>query len=370
MNCDIHLTDKLAVYADEVRRGLGIEIVPPCVNRSGARFTVREGRIHYALGALKNVGVEAMRLIEEARGDEPFADLFDFARRVDLKRIGRRPLEMLARAGAFDALDPNRRRVFESLETLIGWSAAVHEARASAQVSLFGSGGDDLPPPRLAEVEDWLAGERLAEEHAAIGFYLTGHPLDDYMGPLRRRGVVTIAELQQRARTAPFLGRIAGTVAGRRERKSARGNRYAFVQLSDPTGSYEATVFSDVLEGARHLLESGSRVVLTVEASMEGEQLRITARGVEPIEAVAAAAAPRGLRIHVTDGAVLATIRRVCEREQGRVDRRQRGPIHLHLAAPDLPGEVVVDIGEDWPVSPEVRAALRHLPGVSAIEEF
>ena len=182
MNCDLHLTDKLAVYAEEVRRGLEIEIVPPCVNRSRATFSV-DGEDRLCLGALKNVGVEAMRLITAARGEKPFVTLFDFARRIDLKRIGKRPMEMLARAGAFDQLDPNRRRVFDSLDALVNYSAAVHEQRGSAQVSLFGEAGEDLPEPRLSRSEDWLPNERLAEEHIAIGFYLSGHPLDDYMSP-------------------------------------------------------------------------------------------------------------------------------------------------------------------------------------------
>ncbi|MEY4696621.1 MAG: hypothetical protein RIT14_1049, partial [Pseudomonadota bacterium] len=194
MNCDIHLTDKLAVYKREVDK-LGITTVPPCVNRSLANFTVVDGQIVYALGALKNVGVDAMRLIVEARGDKPFATLFDFARRTDLKRVGKRPLEMLARAGAFDMLDPNRARVFEGLDALVAYSAAIHEARASAQVSLFGEAGTDIPEPRIGGRDDWLPVERLAQEHQAVGFYLSGHPLDDYMGALRRKDVKTLAEI-------------------------------------------------------------------------------------------------------------------------------------------------------------------------------
>src|SRR5690606_12146231 len=99
----------------------------PCVNRSLATFSVAEGRVVYALGALKNVGVEAMKLIVEARGDRPFEDLADFARRVDLKRVGKRPLEMLARAGAFDALEKSRKRVLESLDALVAFSSAAIE---------------------------------------------------------------------------------------------------------------------------------------------------------------------------------------------------------------------------------------------------
>ncbi|MDH5452658.1 MAG: DNA polymerase III subunit alpha, partial [Paracoccaceae bacterium] len=119
MNCDIHLTDKLASYFQEVKKELGLPYSPPCVNRSDAAFTVRDGTLVYALGALKGVGVEAMKLITTAReAGQPFVSLFDFARRVDLKRLGKRPLEMLARAGAFDALDGNRKRVFLALDAL------------------------------------------------------------------------------------------------------------------------------------------------------------------------------------------------------------------------------------------------------------
>ena len=145
MNCDLHLTDKLAIYFNEVRKGLKLPFTPPCVNRSQPRFDVQDGALLYGLGALKNIGIEAMRLVTEARTGQPFVTLFDFARRVDLKKLGKRPLEMLARAGAFDQLDLNRNRVFSSIDALVGYSAAVHQQRNSNQVSLFGEAGDDLP---------------------------------------------------------------------------------------------------------------------------------------------------------------------------------------------------------------------------------
>ena len=111
---------------------LGIETVPPCVNRSLATFSVKDGRVVYALGALKNVGVEAMRAIVEARGDKPFATLFDLARRVDLKRVGKRPLEMLARAGAFDSIHANRAQLVAAADTLIAYAQSMAADRASA----------------------------------------------------------------------------------------------------------------------------------------------------------------------------------------------------------------------------------------------
>ncbi len=369
MNCDIHLTDKLNIYKREVDR-LGIEVVPPCVNRSEALFSVSEGRVVYALGALKNVGVEAMRMLVAGRGDQPFATLFDVARRVDLKRVGKRPLEMLARAGAFDALDRNRRRVFDGLDALVAYSAAVHEARASDQVSLFGEAGADIPEPRLGGGEDWLPVDRLNHEQEAVGFYLSGHPLDDYAGALRRRDVLTLAEVTRRAAAAPLVAKIAGTVAGRQERKSARGNRYAFVQLSDPTGLYEATVFSETLEATRSLLEPGQGVVLTVEATMEGDTLKLLARGAQPIDALVAGAGAVGLRIHVAAEPAVTSVASLLARQGRQGGGQPGGPITFCVTDPEAGCEYDIEIGTDWPVTPQLRGAIKAVEGVLAVEEF
>jgi DNA polymerase-3 subunit alpha len=369
MNCDIHLTDKLASYAEETRRGLGIGIVAPCVNASLATFGVGDGQIIYALGALKNVGVEAMKMIVEARGPQPFVSLFDFARRVDMKRIGKRPLEMLARAGAFDVLDRNRARVFDALDPLVAWSAALHEARASAQVSLFGEAGADLPEPRLPNRDDWLPAERLAQEHLAIGFYLSGHPLDDYRGPLRRQKVMTLAELAAAAERGPMVARLAGSVAARQERKSARGNRFAFVQMSDPTGLYEVTVFSDVLEAARDLLDTGSNVVITVEATLEGETLKLLARAVQPIDAVAAEAGGAALRIHLDRAGAAASVASLLARV-GADGGRAQGSITICVPDTGTGREIDVLLPRLWPVSPQIKGALRAMTGVVLVEDL
>ncbi|MEM9795933.1 MAG: DNA polymerase III subunit alpha [Pseudomonadota bacterium] len=374
MNSDIHLTDKLAVYAEEVRKpaergGLGLEIVPPCVNRSGARFGVADGKLVYGLGALKNVGVEAMKLVVDGRGEAPFSTLFDFARRVDLKRVGKRPLEMLARAGAFDQLDPNRARVMAGLDALVGYSAAIHEQRTSNQVSLFGEAGEDLPEPRLPARDDWLPAERLAEEAVAIGFYLSGHPLDDYMPALKRQDVKTIAEVQEITARAPAVLKVAAMVSGRQERKSARGNRFAFLQGSDPTGAFEAMVFSDVLDAHRPDLEPGCRVILTVEATQEADQLKLLARGVTPMDVAVDAAPQVGLRIFLDARDALPPLSGLLDRVSGESGARGRGPVHLCLMGDDLPGEVELRLPDLYPVNPQVKGALRSLPGVAMVEE-
>ncbi|MFN3972600.1 MAG: DNA polymerase III subunit alpha [Gemmobacter sp.] len=367
MNCDIHLTDKLAVYKREVDR-MGIPVVAPCVNASLATFGVRDGALVYALGALKNVGVEAMRMIVAARGDTPFADLADLGRRVDLKRLGKRPLEMLARAGAFDRLEPNRARVFEGLDALVAYSAAVHEARSSAQVSLFGEGGADVPVPRLAFRDDWLPIERLAQEHQAIGFYLSGHPLDDYMPALRRRGVQTLAEVTAAAAGGPVLAKLAGSVSARQEKKSARGNRFAFVSLSDPTGLYEVTVFSDTLEAARAFLEPGMNVVLTVEATPEGDGVKLLARGAQPIDAVADEAAGAGVRIHLARAEAASGVAALLARVAADGARKARAPVRICVAVDGR--EVDLVLPQDYAVTPQVKGALRAVAGVAMVEEI
>ncbi|MEL7126283.1 MAG: DNA polymerase III subunit alpha, partial [Pseudomonadota bacterium] len=369
MNCDIHLTDKLAVYFEEVRKGLDLPWVPPCVNRSDATFKVVEGALVYALGALKNVGIEAMRLVQAAREDKPFVNLFDFARRVDLKRVGKRPLEMLARAGAFDQLDPNRRRVFDALDALSAYSAAIHDQKNSNQVSLFGEAGDDLPEPRLMPVDDWLPAERLGEEHRAVGFYLSGHPLDDYAGALKRKGVVTLDEVTAKAESAPLVAKLAGVVSGLQVRKSARGNRFAFCQMSDHTGAYEVTLFSESLEKAQDTLETGAKVIVTVEATMEADQLKLLGRSVAPIDTVVADVTGMGLRIYVEAPSAIASVASVLEGAKHAAKGAGRGPISVCLMDDSLPGEVEMDLGAEFPVSPQIRGAIKSLTGVIEVEE-
>ncbi len=370
MNCDLHLTDKLNVYHQEVKR-LEIEVIPPCVNRCDAKFSVKGSKIAYALGGLKNVGAEAMRLITDARAEGgDFADLFDFARRVELKRIGKRPMEMLARAGGFDLLDGNRRKCLESVDQLVAYSAATHDDRNSAQGGLFGDAGEALPAPRLPMPEDWLPNERLGQEHMAIGFYLSGHPLDDYAGALKRKNVLTLDELHQKAAGGTVVAKIAGSVAGKQERKSARGNRFAFVQLSDPTGLYEVTVFSDTLEKFRDLLEPGQNVVLSVKAELEADQLKLLAQAVQAVDASVADAATMGLKIFVNDQAAVGSIATRLDEVSKGAGPRGRGPVHLVLTHPDLPGEVEIALKDEYPLNPQVKGALKHIQGVQMVEEF
>jgi DNA polymerase-3 subunit alpha len=374
MNCDIHLTDKLGVYFEEVRKRLDLPWVPPCVNRSDATFKVVEGALVYALGALKNVGVEAMKLITEGRMvdgvERPFSTLFDLARRVDIKRVGKRPLEMLARSGAFDQLDPNRRRVLDALDGLVGYSAAIHEQKSSNQVSLFGEAGDDLPEPRSVPMDDWLPAERLSEEFKAVGFYLSGHPLDDYMGALKRKDIKTLDQVHERAERGAHVAKLAGVVAGVQIRKSARGNRFAFAQLSDTTGGYEITIFSDTLEKAQDHLVTGAKVIVTVEATLESDQLKLLGRSIAPIDTVVADVGGMGLKIFVDDIDAVSAVASVLEGAGKAAQNVGRGPVQFCLMDSSLPGEVEIDLGQDFPVTPQIKGAIKSLMGVMEVEDL
>ena len=370
MNCDLHLTDKLSQYVDEVRKGLKLPFISPCVNRSQPKFSVSENSLVYGLAGLKNVGLEAMGALVNVRNNKVFVNLFDFARRLDLRKIGKRPLEMLVQAGAFDVLDNNRHRVFKSLDALVAYSAAIHDQKMSKQVSLFGDGGDDLPEPLLPSVSDWLPAERLSREFSAIGFYVTGHPLDDYKSAFKVNQILTIEEVEEKALSGPCLVKIAGVVVGRQERKSARGNRFAFVQLSDFTGNFEVTLFSEVLEKSRNNIESGARIILTVEASIEGEQLKLLCRSIANIDEAISTDTSHGIKIFVEDKKVLPSIISVLDQASENKKIVSKGPIHLCLIDSGLPGEVELDTGLNCDTSPQIRGAIKSLDGVLDVQEI
>ncbi|MGZ9033570.1 MAG: helix-hairpin-helix domain-containing protein, partial [Rhodospirillales bacterium] len=273
------------------------------------------GAIRFALAAVKNVGEAAMAaLVAERRRGGSFASLDDLAGRIDVRTLNRRQLENLVRAGAFDGLNRNRRQVFSSVEAILRQAAAVSQDRASGQMGLFQSA-----PPVVAMAlrgqgsEDWSVMERLKEELDAIGFYLSAHPLDAYAKTLRRLKVVKSTDLG--TATAGTVS-VAGAVVGKRERTSGKGNRYAFVQLSDSGGLFEVTVFSDVLAVCRELLEIGKPLLIKVTVQAEGEQIRCIAQSVEPLEAVAARV-PAELAVVIDTPEPVARIRAVLAANAG-----------------------------------------------------
>jgi len=301
MTLDMASTDKLNSFRQELDR-MGIPLLAPDINRSGAVFTVDradDGRtgIRYALAAIRNVGRAAMeQVVAERERGGPFADLAQLAARIDPRSLNKRQVENLARAGAFDAINPNRRQAFEAAEEIVRRAAAAASERDSGQMGLFGKAADSSAPLRLSPGPDWAPIDRLGHEFEAIGFYLSAHPLHAYGQSLRRIRARTIAEVMAEGRSG--LVNLAGTVIAKKERTSGKGNRFAFVQLSDTSGMFEIAVFAELLAQCRDILEPGQSLFIKGSAQFEGESVRLTAATIEQLDKVAARAAG-GLRIVV-----------------------------------------------------------------------
>jgi len=374
MTLDLGNTDKLNHFRQELGR-LGIALLPPDINRSDVAFTVEQDpkggkpAIRYALAAVKGVGEQAMRdLVAERAANGAFKDLFDFALRLDAKSFNRRQFENLVKAGAFECLNPNRAQSFAAAELLLRQASRAAEERQDGQVSLFAgiaglSNGGFAARPSLPVVPDWPDVERLQNEFDAIGFYLSSHPLDPYGKSLERAGILRWIDVPAAlAAGGATRFRLAGIVIGRKERTSARGNRFAFVQLSDTSGVFEVTLFSEVLGQARALLESGQPLVVTLDVRREEENLRLTAQKIEPLDGVVAQAAA-GLRVFVSEPEALARLKSLISREAGG-----RGRVTVVL---DLPrNEVEVALPGGFRVDPRIRSAVKSLPGILDVHDI
>src|ERR1700722_14267715 len=217
MSLDISNTDKLALFYQDARRA-GVVIRPPDVNRSGADFEVEGGEVLYALGAVRNVGGAAMHHLVAVRAEGgPYRDLFDFLERIDPRQVGKRTLENLARAGAFDAIHPNRAQILAAADVLIGYAQSITAERTSGQVSLFGGEHADAGRPRLPKTLLLEPAAKLDEELAAGGFYFSGHPPGDVVELLRRRRTTLYVDAITQARAGSEAFRMAGVVRRRQE---------------------------------------------------------------------------------------------------------------------------------------------------------
>jgi len=375
MTLDMNNTDKLSEFRAEAQK-LGIKVEPPSINRSGATFEVADKTIFYALAGLKGVGAQAVELIVEARKNGPFNSLADFAARVSPRAINKRVVESLAAAGAFDAVEPNRARAFGGADTILAACHRSHEASTMGQNDMFG-GMADAPSISLPNVEPWLPAERLRREYDAIGFFLSGHPLDDYVTVLKRLRVQSWAEFSRAVRTGATAGRVAATVVSRMERRTKTGNKMGILGLSDPTGHFEAVMFSEGLAQFRDVLEPGAAVLLQIGAELQGEEVRARILNAEPLDA-AAVKAQKGLRIFLRDEKPIESIARrldlpepngVSSGKSGQFTAPPSGEGEVTLVMMlDLDTEVEMKLPGRFRVSPQIAGAIKAVPGVVDVQ--
>ena len=367
MSFDMAQTDKLALFVEDIRRS-GAECLPPDVNSSLADFSVEEGKVRYALGALKGVGEKAMEsLAVERQGHGPYQSLDDFAERIDPKLLNRRQLESLASAGAFDSVNSDRPAVHAAAETILAHAAAAHDQRTSGQHGLFGGGGGSsgAAPIRLPKDARWSLAERMAAERDAFGFYFSAHPVDAQRHLLAAHKVRSYADL---ANLPLGEGRSTATVAGlveaARWRTSAKGRRYLMATISDASGQYEVTAFDEEpstdLESAA---KSGACGLMTVELDRRpGEDApRVTVKRFQPLDSLAKRTRLL-MNLRIADSASLAALSRELAAVHG-------GNGVIRAVVPLSEGrEATLLLGRDFILDADLAARLARFLGEGAVE--
>ena len=360
MTLDKGNTDKLAEFRNEARR-LKIRVDPPSIVHSGVDFDVHGKEdalsIRYALSAVKGVGEGQAEAIVRARKSHAFRSLGDIAAAISPREVNKKVLESLAAAGAFDELESDRARAFAAVEPILATANRMEDERERGQSALFGAGGAE--PFVTPKAQAWAAAEKLKREFDAVGFFLSGHPLDAYESVLTKLRVQPYAEFARAVKKGASAGRLAAAVLDRAERRTKTGNKMGIVQLSDASGQYEAILFQEGLNQYRDLLEKGACLLVNMQAHVEGEDIRARIVSVEPLDQ-AAARIQKGLRIFLRDPAPLVSI-------EQRLKGRGEGDVSLVLMRG--PGEEVeVKLPGKFPVNAAIAGALKAIPGIVAVE--
>jgi len=370
MTLDLGNTDKLSVFKQELDR-MGLELRGPDVNFSFADFQVEEDSVRYALGALKGVGSAAMKsLVEEREANGKYASVDDYASRLDYKSMNKRQLEGMIAAGAFDTLNNNRAQLSAGAEIMLRHAQNLAEEKESGQSSLFGGGdegGEGLGMPELPNVQPWDPLERLEREFKAVGFYLSAHPLDSRQQQFENLKIASLASVEEALQNvAASRFQMAGVLLKKQEKVSQKGSKYAFLQLSDPTGIYEVTLFSELLATSREYLEAGNSLLLGVEAEQREDQIRFTCTRIEPLDG-ALENKIRSIDIHmdsrVAGAEPINEIKKFLDIEgQGSM------VINLHVRIDD-DRVVTMTLPKRWSLSSQARNIIRTQDGISDILE-
>jgi len=355
MTYDMGNTDKLNYYRQELALKK-IPLLPPDMNASSVTFQVEGDAVRYALTAVKNVGAQAMEeVVRERKAHGPFKDIWDFARRLGGKVLHKRQMESLIQAGAFDSLNPCRKSLFDALEKVLIFNASVQNLKSQSKKSLF-SQDITTPQVQLSHQDDWPMAEKLKREYESIGFYLSSHPLKAYSGLLARHRVIPMKE------ASGFYEQtisMAGVLIAVQERLSKKGQKFAFITLSDVTGDFEVALFAEVFLKYRNLLTPGTPLLLraTVKGVEQGA-LRLIGQSMELLEFQAL---EKDLALHITlHAGDMKPLQAYLETlPSGSV------PVYLHVPVPQ--GLVEIKLQQGVPFTTELPLALESLSIVKSV---
>jgi DNA polymerase III subunit alpha len=341
-------------------------MLPPCINRSAADFTVDGEKVRYALAGLKGVGLKAMEgLAAERDGKGPFKDLADFARRVDPRGLNKRQLESLIASGGFDALHNNRAGVHALAEAIMASAQAATEERESAQVALFGDAtgvSDHASLALMVPNLEWTLAQRMAHEQEAFGFFFSGHPVDAYANVLTANGVINNTDVLN---LDPPLGggrkgvMMAGRLEERRWRTTQNGRRYQFLSFSDRSGQFVASCFDDDLqEKIEAMVSDMPALLIGMELQWrEGEDVpRFTVRSAQPLADLARRTRGR-LVVQIAHPAEVETLLGVI----GPSPAKGRGELVADVATEAGPARIV--LGRHLLIDADLEAAVARALG-------
>ncbi|WP_265529653.1 DNA polymerase III subunit alpha [Sphingomicrobium marinum] len=367
MTYDMNLTDKLGLFVEDARKA-GVEVLAPAINEARATFDVQDGKVRYALGALKGVGEKAMeQLVAEREAKGPFKSLEDFAARIDPRLLNRRQLEGLASAGSFDGLNDDRASIHAGAETILRHAQSAASERESGQAALFGGAGDadnELAEIRLPKAE-WTLAERMGAERDAFGFYFSSHPVEAQRHLLTAHRVKTFAELgslpmpAEGGRTQTMM---AGLVEEARWRTSQKGRRYMMCTLSDPSGQFGAMAFDDAVTAAlEEAAKSGEPGLITAELDRRPgeEEPRVAVTLFRPLSQLSESQRLK-LDLHIPDASGIALV-------QSALERGGRGTVRLHVPIADGRTAVML-VGRDFQLDADVADRLSRLLGEPNVE--
>jgi len=365
MDLDITNTDKLAGFKAECK-AMGIEVLKPDINESLAKFSVQDGKLRYALGAIKGVGESNMNAIVEAREKGgKFKDISDFINRVDAKQLNRKQLEQLIKAGAFDSIEKKRGKLFANIDLILKNISSATDMKTSAQSSLFGV-EEYSSKVKLADAPDWPDLEKLRLEASAIGFYLSAHPLDIYANSMKKLGVKTCQEVLANIKTGDSIkANIAGCVESFQKRIAKSGNKYAFLGLSDTTQNFEGMMFSDALAKYEDAINSGCPLLvkLVIDKKTDEENPRIRIDSVKTLDEAIAEQA-KGIVISVANIAAVPGIKKVLYN-----DRRGENKVYIEPELEDWDVRIELDGGFAF-VDSMLLTKLKSIAGVVSVKEI
>ncbi len=280
MTMDISNQNKLSEFYEELKR-LNVEVVRPDINECFADFRTINDKFYYALGGIKAVGFEAVsNIVNERILNGKFESIHDFINRINPKDINKLQLEGLVKAGAFDKLNANRQTLYDSIPTMIAKNKNIFDNKSANQIDLFSedeSDQDDF----LVKIEDWKFEERLSKEFEAVGFFISDHPLNQFTEIFNDYKITDYSSFISRDDIKD--ANIAATLLKVQERKTAKGNSYAVLKLTDLSSVFELFIFSEVLESNREILKEGSSLILTLFKNVSNEDNRLTRINVQKI---------------------------------------------------------------------------------------